>query len=976
MYVFFVLTNSVIYHLLMYSTYHSTVMPMLTRLIASCSRHCCRGLWVIVLLLHITSLHADALDTLEQRLSENRQIQEKVYVHTDNNCYFIGDTLWYKAYVLRADDHRPTDMSRLLYVELLSPDGLVVERQQVVVSEKNMAFGQFVLQDSLYSGYYEIRAYTRWMLNFNVTHRDYTIDDRHRFYNNKMARDYYRDWEGLYSRVLPVYSKPKNAGDYSGKYLYERPKMEIPWTPKKEIKCVFYPEGGALVQGLKSRVAFEVVDQDGKAVDISGKLDGVRDVRTLYMGRGVFDYTPSAGTDGGEMVFRWNNDDYKFKLPQAMKTGAVVTGAMPSSDNTEVNFFVESTGVTPAGYAILCRGKLCEFKRYTGNGTITIDTRLLPTGVNEFQLYDSEGNVLSDRLFFVNHHDVGEPLLVTTDKTDYRPYEPIRVSVKGSSADLQGVSVSLSVRDTRTVDTSYDDGNILTDMLLSSDLKGFIASPAYYFERDDDTRRQALDLLMMVQGWRKYSDFTSNKSTVGWGKPRAAAIRYQPEKTMTIEGSVNKQLGVDLLTINDIAKLNDKKSVADEGLERAEQAVTVGNTDQYTTAMNTDNSNASEDESALGISESTDAFGNLDTEVYETNLGVNHGALKTEVLVEAEIAKDGQTAGLVQKTHDGGLFSFQIPPYYDKAVLFITAYAEKDSVKKSLASRTDKDRMNEQTYPDFYVKRDLFYPVFSHPYNYYQTHLPDLLMPTEDVQDETAQGKLRDAQTLNTVKVDAKRRGRRSVDYTKPAYVIDAYDLYNEATDRGLSWGVVNMGTFPPVACVTVYGNMNRKRDYNILAKLDQYTFYQNFSSTIESIKNRAASSVLNDLQLKRVKNFRFYTDYEPRNYADPHTEQENVEDVTLVYELIPDNGKRYTYRDRRYVLPGIAYPEQQYSPDYSKVRPSAPTDYRRTLYWNPNATLDANGEFHASVYNNSRESRVKVSAAGVTPTGKFLIQQ
>ena len=85
--------------------------------------------------------------------------------------------------------------------------------------------------------------------------------------------------------------------------------------------------------------------------------------------------------------------------------------------------------------------------------------------------------------------------------------------------------------------------------------------------------------------------------------------------------------------------------------------------------------------------------------------------------------------------------------------------------------------------------------------------------------------------TLSTVDVTARRRGRRAIDFTKPAFVVDAYDLYNEATDRGLSWGLVNMGTFPYIACFTVYGNLDRRNDYNVEAKIDNYTFYKNFSS-------------------------------------------------------------------------------------------------------------------------------------------------
>ena len=122
-----------------------------------------RSLLLLVLSIVAAVANADGFDDLQQALEQNAQVQEKVYVHTDNTCYFVGD------------------MSRLLYVELLSPDGLVVERQRIIVSSHGFTCGQFVLQDSLYSGYYELRAYTRWMLNFNVGHRHYTRDDRHLF---------------------------------------------------------------------------------------------------------------------------------------------------------------------------------------------------------------------------------------------------------------------------------------------------------------------------------------------------------------------------------------------------------------------------------------------------------------------------------------------------------------------------------------------------------------------------------------------------------------------------------------------------------------------------------------------------------------------------------------------------------------------------------------------------------------------------
>lgn len=437
-------------------------------------------------MLSLTTAKADALDSLQTLLQTNVQVQEKVYVQTDNNCYFVGDTLWYKAFVLRADDNKPTNMSKLLYVELLSPDGVVVERQRIVVSNKGVTCGQFALQDSLYSGYYELRAYTRWMLNFNVTHRDYTLDDKHLFYNNDMAHDFFREWDGLYSRVLPIFSKPKKKGNYEGKYMYGRPKQEVEFVEKPKLKVKFYPEGGTLLEGVQNRVAFDICDNDGQALQILGSLDDGTKLQPTYMGRGTFLVTPN----GQKATFKWNDKEWTFKLPKSHAEGVALV-----LDKGEAKW--TSRGVNVAAYAVMCRGKLCLFER-TSSTSASLAMDKLPSGVNELMLLDADAKVLASRLFFVNHDDKVKNVSVKTDKMEYKPFEPINLEVKGAEPKMP---FAISVRDARTDDTSFDDGNMMTEMLLCSDLKGFVASPAYYFESNDEAHTKALDNLLMVQGW-------------------------------------------------------------------------------------------------------------------------------------------------------------------------------------------------------------------------------------------------------------------------------------------------------------------------------------------------------------------------------------------------------------------------------------------------------------------------------------------
>ena len=263
-----------------------------------------------MLTLLLTLLTANAVaagfDDIQQALERSSlsQLQEKVYVHTDNNCYFMGDTLWYKAYVVRADSLMPSPLSKILYVELLSPDGIVVERQRVVVARSGLSCGQFVLDNLPYAGYYELRAYTRWMLNFGAKPMKFTTWDSWAFYNRQMARDFYTQYDGLFSRVMPVYNKPEQQGDFSYKGMTQRPYTRLPKEPKQKLSMKFFPEGGNLIEGQATVVAFEAVDEHGEAQDVSGMVSNdaqghpVR-LKSEFMGRGAFTFTPWPTTGRG-----------------------------------------------------------------------------------------------------------------------------------------------------------------------------------------------------------------------------------------------------------------------------------------------------------------------------------------------------------------------------------------------------------------------------------------------------------------------------------------------------------------------------------------------------------------------------------------------------------------------------------------------------------------------------------------------------
>ncbi len=917
---------------------------------------------------------AGSIDDIRQALEEasQSQVQEKVYVHTDNQCYFVGDTLWYKAYVVRADNLQPTDMSRLLYVELLSPDGMLVERQTIIVSPKGYTCGQFALTDSLYSGYYELRAYTRWMLNFNVREHYYRNDETWLFYNKQMAADYYRVWDGLYSRVLPVYSKPEQAGDYDARRMYQRPKTRLPRVKKDDLVVTFYPEGGHLIEGVENRIAFDITDQHGEAVNIKGTVaaDGLSPItiQTEYMGRGSFTVTP--GDKRMKATFTWRNKEWDIRLPKAEQQGAaflldgnrltITSRQLPQDKEYAVS--------------ILCRGSLKHFERVSlSSSSVTIDLPLgqLPSGVADITLFDSDGQIIADRLVFVNNHEHDQALITADlqkDKT-YAPYEHIEVPIQLSGVS-EPTNFSISIRDSYTDEPTYDNGNLMTDLLLSSELRGFIAYPAHYFEADDAEHRRHLDLLMMVQGWRKYK----------WEELSEGEreMRYQPEKTLTIEGAVYKMLNLTPVEPDEVSAWQDGVGM---------RARKTNDDEEYVDPW-------AEEETGDGIEtiSATSGFDDLNPYANDIDyvslgnandhLGVNHGNLKHEVLVEAELSVDGEHAGSVQKTQ-GGRFVFEIPPFYGMAYLNMKAYKVQDSIKKNMLSRSDAKILDEDAFPDFYIKRDLFYPMFTHDYTYYEKHQPDIDLAEMLIDTISDWSMENDVYMLQNVNVQGHRRGKRAVDWNKPAFVIDAYDLYNDITDRGLSFGKLDMRQFPVQVCRYLFGNMNRPVSFNVDGRLEGATYYRNYSPLVGDGSeaeeaglfraNRTSQYVYSQLKLKRLQDVRVFTDYEPRTEDSLMVYSHYAPDATVDLALIPDNGVQPTFRDRHILFRGINMAEQFYNPNYGDRQPSEPKDYRRTLYWNPNARCDADGRFTASFFNNSKETRIAMTAAGISSDGLLM---
>ena len=921
-----------------------------------------------------SNVYAQRTD-IEKRLS-TAPVQEKAYLHLDNNCYFLGDTIWYKAYLVEAGNLRPTADSRILYVELVDPEGHVVERHRQYIGRPDADHGDFALADTLHSGYYELRAYTRWMMNFCVTERPYNRKDRELFYNRQMAKDFFRDYGTVWSRVVAVYERPEKAGDYSDRQMMPRPRQRALKPKKPSLNVKFYPEGGNLIAGTRCRIAFEALNEEGEAVNVTGKMEG-QDIRADFMGRGIFTYdVPEDGKPCA--TFDYKGTHYRFALPDILQQGLTL-----HVDEGNVTLQGRGLSAKHLKVAFLTRGMLRSIKEVSldakGDGTIRYDRSLFPTGVCDLVVYDENGNVLADRLFFVNHHDYEQRhIAIEGKKSQYQPYEKGDLTLM-PPRDVSTLSVA--IRDQRGMEPSHDDGTPLTDLLLTSDLQGFVARPYYYFERDDSLHRARLDVLLMVQGWRRY-DFKELSD----GKP----LRYHPEKNIEIDGAVYKapvfdpiepdelplwRDGVFGWTFEEVANtanlpaftnwLVTGKIVGEQGaLAEKERGVLLPQLPNQTGDSSPDDT----------PNNNTGKETNKDV---EKDYGVNHPGLKHEVTIEGEMTLTGpkgeKSTPFTLQTTDDGRFHFQMAPFWGEGRLLLSAHKQDISTEEWHANHT-KDIFDEEAWPDYYVKLDLFYPIFARKYSWYETH-----HPATSQQDSTTTHTQTTADspgiTLPQVSVKARRRhSKQAIAWGKPVCQYDTEQLYNLVTDYGLSFGKVNFRRLPYQLSVLLFGNYGTQWTFNVEGHLNRVLFYRSFDTgrtkMMEAPMNRSNYSIYKDLLLCRQQTVKFYTDFDLRN-SDRYMEMSSqTADVTLDFETIPDDGTRYTMRDRSLILQGITEPDEYYHPDYSHRQLPRHADYRRTLYWNPSLRVGATSKAHATFYNNSQKTCIQVSAMGMGNLG------
>ena len=909
------------------------------------------------------AVHAQgSLELMANRLRDfgARVPQEQVFLHLDNTGYYLGDTLYYKAYVSRGDNGRPTNLSGILYCELLNDDGYLVERQMIAL-ENGEGHGNFSLADTtLYAGYYELRAYTKWQLNWGVTEQPHSRWAEKYFFSKDMARDYYRDYEKLYSRVFPVFDRPLAPGDFS-QDMTLRPLAAYYKNPADdpETTLQLFPEGGNLVAGLKQRVAWEVRNQQGRTLEGTLRVttpDGqVIASETINRGRGIFEVTvPANQRLTAEFIPSASHDNPTGTLPATTMLKAEDDGVAlrVDTDTAGISISCATAGLASQeelGITVMCKGILMHFQKIDA---APIHLPLSKAGVYQVTVFNQDGRVYADRLcFYLPSGFQSSNVTFSGVKTgNYSAFEPVAIELHGAP----GASMSVAIRDAAKSEYVYDTGNMLTESLLSSQIKGFVPQPQWFFLKDEPQRRQALDLLLMVQGWRRYV----------W-KEMAVKGEFQllhmPESRYPHwTGQVHNYSAEQVLSVFEQRMQKEQDAGNDDDSSDEEQEEKDGEeTMEEKVAANGN----------TGLTDSRDRFNKK-----ENNL-------KYPVALHAEFSQPGNE-GVEGDMRSQGTFALDFPRYYENFLFFLAA-SDTTKWKKGeppVWVQNGRTKRDELEFPEFYVKLDPVYPRFPKPYDYYQSHLAP--MPKDNPLYNSMNEQVR---MLSEVTIGARRNGRRRFGHWRPAFIIDAYDAFNATCDAGFAPGYfMGAGRFGEDVARTFIGDMKTDRRYDVGYRFDGKVYssgtamQRRKTNTTKGTRMEPIPEDTYNMPDTKLDKYNYlwnldkvvvFTGYSPRKDQSGKYRGNDLPSVTIDLHLLEADGERLYRKNRFWRMKGFSIPDEFYSPDYSK-QPLPKEDYRRTLYWNPNVRLDSNGQATISLYNNSSSSILQISAEGWAPDG------
>ena len=865
--------------------------------------------------------------------------QEKVYLHFDNTAYFQGETIWFSAHVTKATEGTVAD-SKVLYVELLSPTGVVLRQQKLQVVD-GRCHGSLPLVDasveeanakrgvlSYPSGYYEVRAYTRAMLNF--------------------------DSQGCFSRVFPVYKAPEKEGDYANPQmdLYKGSGIERPESPESEaLNIDFLPEGGHLVLGVPNRIAFKATGKDGlgTSVDSLTLADGTPlPLSPQHLGMGSFLYTP---TERNMKVKAYSaGKSYSLTLPKGETEGYALR-LTPRVDRT-----LQIAIATPKpeadrllGYTLVHQGKCELIDTLVMRGRTfsrTIPTHTLPTGVYQFALFDAGGTLYATRMLFVNNGLAAAPVTVTTNKQSYGPFEQVKLRLQVHEEGNH--HLSLAVRDAADYGTGGTD-DLRSYMLLSSELKGYIENPTYYFEADDEEHRMALDRLMLTQGWSRYD----------WQQMSGAApfnVEHYTEGALVLDGWA----------------LHPRKDEPMEGIEVAMKLYSPDRKQVQEMRVTTD------ERGYWGtILQDFEGEWDLSLQTYDKEGKPIVSRLRLERASAPDVV--AYEVGETQLQHHLEASS--------------QGQSEEDEKEQKPQSITDMTIVLDQvevegrrryidycTFQAFDAAKDAELMIDKGEYTYTVADYLidkgyDITLSDGESWEQSAESQLEDNNTHDPNGEDGS--GNTQHDLVEPAIVKT---MSNEEAEGGNLMGM--------------------RSSYNRwLMKKTLINDYRTFWLIMEGKNNATGPSSLPgyEIDIADVKSIIVYDkpdsymgneevvnclDISDIRYVQKFAKEKDIYYPAGLYvveiHLHPGRKSRVAWNKntRQTTFDGYSPKLEFYAPEYPNGPIEGDADYRRTIYWNPEVKTNRLGIVDVKFYNNSYSRSLNVSVEGMTDSGVYMTRE
>ena len=961
---------------------------------------------ILIALVSATTAQSKLDSTAFRAMQVGRVMQqERVFLHFDNSAYYLGETMWFKAYVSFGEDNRPSSLSKVLYVELVAPEGYVVETKKYKIGDDGSCHGEFELNPLLLSGYYEVRAYTRYMLNW--------------------------DKSAIFSRVFAVFDKV-NADNWDFKNMLDRKRgfsRNGEWISSElpEASLTFFPEGGNLVAGLESRVAYELRGENGLFGEEKVTIleDGVKLLETTpqHLGKGSFTFTPKAGAKYRAEVTmtdsKGKQKKHRFELPEIEPEG-VVMRVNENGDRITVNIADNFAEPIELGFVVLHRGMMGFYRKFTtdGQNAFSFAKDSLREGVNRAVLFIDNNTPLAERHFFVMHDSLMQSdhgtvkLNVTANGTNpndlsLSPHQKVtvRVSREDGKPITEESNISLAVSDAIGKQTTSYSHNLYTYLLLGSELKGYLPDAAQYFDPDNKNRKEQLELVMLTHGWTSYDWSMLAREDIG---------NIQPiERGITIKGKFILKSRSDKFGSYGEARLIPQKN-------------TLSRFDIATDGKNVQTSTFRTDSTGSFVLETDDFYGTRVASL-KPQTAMRQGkniayqfALDRYYSPEFRLYDywENHLGKPMSKSQSDSLVKMN-PFEFMLSSLEVTAKKKHEFNTRPPHSEMRFNYLDEWEYAQDVTYLEIFKTYENDVYNNVKTELVFEHGALTDAQSLTDENNVTDTRGVDAVENDeiislssGTERYVGNIRYgteVRTLTVDHDYDHILTANDVVLSaMKRHNYNWAYWVQLMVVDGEYSHdttpEPDMEYLRGLpdaEKMTHFKEFvirsdENTRSQFENRATHWVpLTRMLDNKIPIQKFYLGFlsqsylfagdgidgspDIRSFIDrlhneqggginypinpnyvacmiPYTEEESTQGVVPEFAA-PSSTMRYTS------VQGYSESKQFYSPDYGAMIPQE-KDYRRTLYWNPSVKIE-NGEAVMEFYNSSGCNNITVDVIG-----------